>query len=165
MSKFKVGDTVMVRYWDDMAREYGVNSNGAICVPRYFVRDMQNLCGKTAEIKEIEPNGRHIKLSDVPKWKFSEEMLVLVEAAEEELDTEIKVCPLCGGKAKTCTGKHDMFERSLFIEHVIRCDDCGLMLKRATKIRYENGVAAVIHDGYAEAVAAWNRRADAGKTL
>lgn len=83
MSKFKVGDTVMVRYWDDMEREYGLDCDGDINVHLCFTRGMQRCCGQISKIEEIDFNG-NIRLEiDGGDWEFSDEMLVLVEAAKE----------------------------------------------------------------------------------
>ena len=170
MSKFKVGDKVMVRYWDDMVREYGLDGDGDINVYPYFVKDMKKYCGQISKIEEIDFNG-NIRLEIYGGgWWFSDEMLVLVEAAketppEEKNDEELKACPLCGGKVEAYTGKHRVERKSIFVENIVRCKDCGLMLKRQTEIRCKNGGAEVIHDGYAEAVAAWNRRAGNEKPM
>lgn len=165
MSKFKVGDTVMVRYWDDMAREYG-DLDDEYLGPHegiFFNPDMRKYCGKIAQIEEVGFTG-NIVLTIGHEWRFSDWMLILVEAAEEtpaseeKTDEEPKACPLCGGKVEAYTGKHRVERKSIFVENIVRCKDCGLMLKRQTEIRCKNGGAEVMHDGYAEAVAAWNRR-------
>ena len=54
---FKVGELVRIRQWDDMAKEFGVDSVGDIdsCVP--FVTSMKPLCGKYAEIKDLRADG------------------------------------------------------------------------------------------------------------
>lgn len=165
MSKFKVGDTVMVRDWDDMVREYGVTISGGINVTYPFFDSMRGLCGKIAEVEKADDFFSYVKLSiDSERW-FSDETLVLVEAAketpasEEKTDEEPKACPLCGGKVEAYTGKHRVERKSIFVENIVRCKDCGLMLKRQTEIRCKNGGAEVIHDRYAEVIADWNRRA------
>ena len=168
MSKFKVGDKVMVRYWDDMAREHGVDKYGRIKVPMGFLEDMRKLCGKTAKIKKMYDDSGAIELSIRPTWMFSEEMLVLVEAAkempasEEKTDDELKACPLCGDRAEESIDKFQIVDGALFAENIICCKACGLMLKRKTEIRCKNGGAEVIHNGFAEAVEAWNRRYRSG---
>lgn len=54
---FNVGDIVRVREWDDMAREYGVDRDGDINTPVYFVKRMRPLCGDRAEITRIHTDG------------------------------------------------------------------------------------------------------------
>ena len=164
MSKFKVGDTVMVRHWDDMAREYGTCGDDYIGPHEdiFFNTDMRKYCGKIAKIEEIGFVG-NIVLTICHEWRFSDWMLILVEAAEEtpaseeKTDEEPKACPLCGGQVEAYTGGHKAVRKSLFVENILRCKDCGLELKRKTKINCNGG--GVIHDGYAEVVADWNRRA------
>lgn len=58
--KFKVGELVRIRQWDDMEKEFGVDSVGDIdsCVP--FVTSMKPLCGKYAEIVRL--NGYRVRL-------------------------------------------------------------------------------------------------------
>ncbi len=163
MSKFKVGDTVMVRYWDDMEREYGLDSDGDIDIFPCFERGMQKYCGQIFKIEGIGFFGT-IRLGqnvDINRF-FSEDMLVLVKEAnvsppEEKNAEEPKACPLCGGQVEAYTGGHKAVRKSLFVENILRCKDCGLELKRKTKINCNGG--GVIHDGYAEVVADWNRRA------
>ena len=105
MRKFKVGDIVMIRHWDDMAREYGVDERGDIPM-RYclFQKGMRQYCGAVATIREIEQE-EYIWLGGQPfpaalnyatnilyereleamqriAWK--EELLMLVEASKEQ---------------------------------------------------------------------------------
>ena len=83
MAKFKVGDKVRVREWDDMVEKYGVKY-GTIQVPWLFTEDMRKYCGCVVTIKEVvekpgyrsyyfieEDNKKH----PFDNWKFSEEML------------------------------------------------------------------------------------------
>lgn len=168
MSKFKVGDTVMVRYWDDMEREYGLDGEGDINIHPYFVKDMQKYCGQISKIEEIGFNGKIRLEIDGGGWEFSDGMLVLVEAAKEEppeekSDEKPKACPLCGWKVEAYRGEYKVVKNSLFIETVLHCQGCGLELKRKTEINCDGG--GVIHDGYAEAVADWNRRAGNEKPM
>ena len=51
---FKVGDRVVVRDWDDMAKEYGVNKWGDIAKDSQFTSSMKNLCGRTATVTAVE---------------------------------------------------------------------------------------------------------------
>lgn len=102
MSKFKVGDTVMIRYWDDMAREYGEDKRGNIQM-RYcmFPQESKEHCGRMASITEILDD-EYIRLKmldeELPTrdnaegiiWK--DEALVLVKAsAELTLEEKIDV--------------------------------------------------------------------------
>lgn len=51
--KFKAGDKVRVREWDDMAEEFGVTKNGDINTPIMFSKSMRELCGKIVTICEV----------------------------------------------------------------------------------------------------------------
>ena len=50
----KVGDKVIVREWDDMEKEFGLNSDGGIEVKFIFTEGMAKLCGKTAIVSSCE---------------------------------------------------------------------------------------------------------------
>ncbi|MGN0553050.1 MAG: hypothetical protein ACI4I1_06675 [Oscillospiraceae bacterium] len=69
--KYKVGDKVRVRQWEDMKKEYGIDRDGDIATRPSFVRRMRKYCGKVLEIKEVE--GDIYKLDDIG-WDFSEKM-------------------------------------------------------------------------------------------
>lgn len=78
--KFKVGELVRIRQWDDMVKEFGVDSVGDIdsCVP--FVTSMKPLCGKYAEIREIRNNGKvSLRFFNCEKettyWAFHTDMI------------------------------------------------------------------------------------------
>lgn len=52
--KFKAGELVRIRQWDDMAKEFGRNSLGTINTQQGFLRKMKPLCGKYAEITKLD---------------------------------------------------------------------------------------------------------------
>lgn len=55
MEKFKVGDRVRIKSWEDMEREYGLDWNGDInCGVSNFIQKMKHLCGRTATIEKID---------------------------------------------------------------------------------------------------------------
>lgn len=70
--KYQIGDKVKVRKWDDMALEYGVDDDGDIKMPIYFIKEMKQFCGKIITIKE-----KCVDLDD-------EEHYEIVEDAEQE---------------------------------------------------------------------------------
>lgn len=55
--KYKVGDKVIVREWDDMEKEFGLDSDGDIKAKCCFVRSMREHCGKEMIIKRDRGNG------------------------------------------------------------------------------------------------------------
>ena len=80
--KFKVGELVRIRQWDDMVKEFGVDSVGDVvgnCVS--FVTSMKPLCGKYAEIVSIAENGVEVKLKLFncgglnTSWGYSTDMI------------------------------------------------------------------------------------------
>lgn len=55
---FKVGDKVIIKEWDEMVKEYGINSWGGIdCHPYSFTSFMKILCGEEATIIGTHPDG------------------------------------------------------------------------------------------------------------
>lgn len=55
--KYKVGDKVKVREWDDMEVDFGVDKNGYINTPVFrFTKFMKNYCGKIATIVNVVSN-------------------------------------------------------------------------------------------------------------
>lgn len=51
MKRYKVGDIVQIRQWNDMVKEFGVNYYGVIRCNNYcsFVGEMKKYCGKNYE--------------------------------------------------------------------------------------------------------------------
>lgn len=48
MKRYKVGDIVQIRQWDDMAEEFGTTIHGSIaCRSWHFVEEMKKYCGKS----------------------------------------------------------------------------------------------------------------------
>jgi translation initiation factor IF-1 len=89
MDKFNVGDRVMVRFWDDMEAEYGLDSVGDVAVrgaTRDFVKRMKHLCGRQATISAT--NGVEFSLTDWSDksgdtgFRFNSFMFRLVKKAE-----------------------------------------------------------------------------------
>jgi len=73
--KFKVGDKVTVRQWDDMKKEYGLYSSGdSIPIPVCsFVKKMELFCGKKVTIEEVYGNCYGIEEDDC-HWYWTDEM-------------------------------------------------------------------------------------------
>ena len=55
--KFKVGELVRIRQWDDMAKEFGTDSFGSVVCNYHFTKGMKPFCGKYAEITKIRDDG------------------------------------------------------------------------------------------------------------
>ena len=56
--KFKVGELVRIRQWDDMEKEFGLTMLGSISCQCCFTDEMKPLCGKYAEIVRLDKDGR-----------------------------------------------------------------------------------------------------------
>ncbi len=72
--KYKVGDKVRVRSWEDMEREFGLDEFGDINTEIWFAPPMKEYCGKVVEISEIVGNYYKIR-KDKELWSFTDEML------------------------------------------------------------------------------------------
>lgn len=51
--KFKAGDKVRVRDWDDMKEEFGTTKNGDINLSTVFTKSMSKLCGNIVTIRGV----------------------------------------------------------------------------------------------------------------
>ena len=82
--KFKVGELVRIRQWDDMEKEFGLTMLGSISCRCCFADGMKPLCGKYAEIKDLLLDGivhlRFFNCDDsVENWNYSTDMIEKVE--------------------------------------------------------------------------------------
>ena len=82
--KFKVGELVRIRQWDDRVKEFGTRFTGSVNCKCSFTVDMKPLCGKYAEIKDIRVDDivflRFFNCDDsVESWNYSTDMIEKVE--------------------------------------------------------------------------------------
>lgn len=78
--RYKVGDKVRVRQWDDMAKEFYVNDRGDIFVGGYyFVNKMKQFCGKVYKVCRMNLYGENSYLlnseDEILYWLFTDGML------------------------------------------------------------------------------------------
>ena len=77
--KYKAGDKVRVRSWEEMEREFGGDTGGNIAVRGdefLFTKGMREFCGKEFTVKVVdEAFGEYLLDGVVPEWKFCDEML------------------------------------------------------------------------------------------
>ena len=73
--KFKVGDKVKVRSWEDMRDEFGTDDDGDIIIKEekvYFLKKMLDFCGTTQIISAVRDKSYFFKNDN--GWHFTEEM-------------------------------------------------------------------------------------------
>lgn len=76
MLKYKIGDKVRVRQWDDMVKEFGVDKFGDISTKTgYFTRQMKEFCGCVYEIDAVLKKGYWLKDRGGYLWYFTDDML------------------------------------------------------------------------------------------
>ena len=94
MSKFKIGDRVIVREFDDMKEEFGVNRFGEITCRFTFTEKMKYLCGETGTITYVSSFGNYNVSfddgTDASAWSISDDMLELIDNCQDE-----SVVPVC----------------------------------------------------------------------
>lgn len=84
--KYKVGDKVRVRQWDDMAKESGLNDCGDI--NNGFTQSMEHFCGRIYEIYKVYNYYYILKdESIVFDWCFTDEMLEDVSSLQIQPDS------------------------------------------------------------------------------
>lgn len=84
---FKVGDKVVIKDWDEMIKEYGLNSWGGIdCHPYSFSTFMKILCGEEATITKICSNGQvflEFKKPDLNSFYFLSYCMDMIKYPKE----------------------------------------------------------------------------------
>lgn len=86
--KYKVGDKVRVRQWDDMAKEFDVNDGDIYMTDCRFIKEMKQYCGKTYEISNMCLVYYNLKTENkVLDWVFTDEMLEDVSSLQIQADS------------------------------------------------------------------------------
>ena len=75
MAKYKVGDKVTIRQWEDMEKEYGLTPERNIRTEVTFVKNMKYMCGNTYKVDEVTGSGNYF----VDGWIVSDQMIVKSE--------------------------------------------------------------------------------------
>lgn len=86
----KVGTKVRVRAWEDMEKEFGLDSDGDVKTHEHeqmcFAKDMSDFCGKETFITGLNPGNRFVDdevLLEIEEkkgyWHFVPNMLELIE--------------------------------------------------------------------------------------
>lgn len=95
--KFKAGDRVQFKTWEEMEKEYGLDYDGDISPAGFdssFVRGMKFLCGAFATVKKT--NGQMVYLTDISvenksgwQWCYSEYMLKSADDTKTKYELHI----------------------------------------------------------------------------
>lgn len=74
--KYKVGDRVRIREWDDMEKEFGLYSDGDIKCECTFTRSMKEFCGRVGTVCVCFDTHYRINFDGEEKgWNFSDDMI------------------------------------------------------------------------------------------
>lgn len=85
VKEFKIGEKVRIRQWDDMAKEFGVNSSGDINCSVIFSQRMRHLCGKKATIIYMIEKNVYLENeegSSYFQYSFTTDMIEHIEEKE-----------------------------------------------------------------------------------
>lgn len=74
--RYEVGDKVLIRKWDDMAKQYGFNNYGSIECREKFCKEMKEFCGKVFVISNVDRKHNTYLLKNGDDWTFSTDMFV-----------------------------------------------------------------------------------------
>ena len=75
--RFKDGDYVRIRSWEEMAKEYGVDCDGGINTPQcYFTEGMKNYCGEIRKINLTDDRDDTYQMEGIDFYWFPEESLL-----------------------------------------------------------------------------------------
>lgn len=102
--RYKVGDKVRVRQWDDMVKEFGYDGVDIYIDNYYFIEEMKQYCGKTYEVCNADWFCYNLKTeNEVLDWSFTDGMLedvnsLQIHADSLTLETENMIFELKDGK-------------------------------------------------------------------
>ena len=146
-NKFKVGDRVQFKSWEEMEKEFGVDYYGDI--RNGFVTAMKHLCGTHATIKRFKENGdvelNHFSskgdtfwgystdmikpVTSEPKWTFTEDEKVILRNMREEFrwiardrDGGLNIYNVKPYKLDNCWGRKRIVDFEMFnvFEHLFQ---------------------------------------------
>lgn len=94
--RYEVGDKVLIRDWDDMEKEFGLDSDGDIDCKPCFATKMKKFCNKIITVCKVNWNGRYY--TEGESWQFSRCMIVgkVVEESEKPVDEFKPYLESCG---------------------------------------------------------------------
>ena len=86
--KYKVGDKVRVRQWEDLKSQYETDEYGEINVGVIFIEDMKNFCGKELVIEGFNYEGYAYESNG---WSWQDWMFEDVETKTIRIDEKREV--------------------------------------------------------------------------
>lgn len=95
---FMVGDRVVIKTWEQMKTEYGIDEYETIKCKKSFVKRMRNLCGKKATITRKDEEQIWLTFDDINAdngWSFSTDMIELAYPTVRGNDKEKKEVKTC----------------------------------------------------------------------
>lgn len=97
--KFKVGDEVIIKSWEEMEKEYGIRG-GSIQTYKTFVEGMRRLCGARAVIIDLDDetvwlefdktNKKVIEEDENHYWDYDVQMIKLYKTPQEQIKELVK---------------------------------------------------------------------------
>lgn len=129
MGRYKVGDKVRVREWDDMAKELASNKAVIFCTCS-FLACMKPLCGKVFTVIEERITGSYGLDGEASGWAFSDDMLypaITYREYMKENYPEDVGDSFCGGIYGCPHDKGDFFDFSKIGQcgfNCVRCKEC-----------------------------------------
>lgn len=103
MAKFKVGDIVVVKTWDEMEWEFEKDPFGAIKTYHGFPADMKRFCGNAAEITGIDKHDVDLAFFDKElarfsrEWNFDTDMITIERDEAMDIPDESELLGFVGG--------------------------------------------------------------------
>lgn len=86
--RYEVGDKVLIRDWDGMKKEFGLDSDGDIRSKCPFVTSMSKFCNQIITIGRITIKGYYHMVEDCNSYNFSSDTIAgkVVEESEKPVD-------------------------------------------------------------------------------
>lgn len=81
--KFRIGDLVEIKSWEEMEEEFGLNRSDEIKCNKIFTHGMKKFCGQQYTIKNIDSGGSilfvNYDMDTDGVWHFSTDMIKPVQ--------------------------------------------------------------------------------------
>ena len=88
--RYKAGDKVRVRDWDDMVKEFGICGENITIPGCYFVELMKKYCNCIVTISELSINGKYLVKEDENVFYWCDEMFEPLDPFGNALDEMMK---------------------------------------------------------------------------